>query len=332
MEYIDAQFEKYLQEELKIHRSQSSLSDTRIHCCLYILSPVGHGLRAVDLVTMKALHNKVNLIPIIGKSDTFTKHELEQLRTRIVNELNANGIEYYRFPIDDPEVSEVNSNNNSLMPFAVVASNDFIRIGSKHIRARQYPWGTVHGKLLIIKKCFHYICFYLVENENHCDFVRFRDMVIRVNMEDLRDTTHSKHYELYRRVRLQQMGFGVDENGVDGSSDRQGHSTSFKETFEWRRQAHLESLQRREEEMRAAFVQRVKVKEQELKENERELHNRFDRLKRETAEEKKRLEREKALLEDEMSAFSSKKAVVLGNSTLMHTVMSGKIVDKSKKK
>ncbi|KAI7688496.1 hypothetical protein SSS_05268 [Sarcoptes scabiei] len=52
VEYIDAQFEKYLQEELKIHRSQSPLSDTRIHCCLYILSPVGHGLRALDLVTM----------------------------------------------------------------------------------------------------------------------------------------------------------------------------------------------------------------------------------------------------------------------------------------
>lgn len=148
VEYIDSQFEKYLQEELKIHRTQSSLSDTRIHCCLYILSPVGHGLRSLDLVTMKALHNKVNLIPIIGKSDTITKTELEKLRTRITTELNANGIEYYKFPVDDPEVADINSTNNALMPFAVVASNDFIRIGSKHIRARQYPWGTVHGKIV----------------------------------------------------------------------------------------------------------------------------------------------------------------------------------------
>lgn len=170
----------------------------------------------------------------------------------------------------------------------------------------------------------------LVENENHCDFVRLRDMVIRVNMEDLRDTTHSKHYEHYRQKRLQQMGFGGDENDLDGSID--GHSVSFKETFEWRRQAHLEALQRREEEMRAAFVQRVKEKEQELKENERELHNRFDRMKRDSADEKKRLEREKLQLDEEMSAFSSKKAAVLGNSTLMHGVVAGKMVDKSKKK
>lgn len=97
---------------------------------------------------MKALHNKVNLIPIIGKSDTITKTELEKLRTRITSELNANGIEYYKFPVDDPDVADINSTNNALMPFAVVASNDFIRIGSKHIRARQYPWGTVHGKLM----------------------------------------------------------------------------------------------------------------------------------------------------------------------------------------
>ncbi|KAH9414612.1 septin-8-like [Dermatophagoides pteronyssinus] len=307
VEYIDEHFEKYLQEELKIHRSQSPLIDSRIHCCIYILSPVGHGLRALDLVTMKALHNKVNLIPVIGKADTITKQELEKLRTRITNELNVNGIEYYRFPVDDSEVADINTTNNSLTPFAIVASNEFIRIGSKHLRARQYPWGTVH-----------------VENENHCDFVRLRDMVIRVNMEDLRYTTHSKHYELYRRVRLQQMGFGGDENENDRSS--------FNETFEWRHRALKDSLQRREEEMRANFVQRVKDKEQELKEAEREMHNRFDRLKRENGEEKKRLEREKNLLEDEMSAFSSKKAAVLGSSTMLPMVAGKIIVDKSKKK
>jgi septin family protein len=27
-------------------------------------------------------------------------------------------------------------------------------------------------------------------------------MLIRTNMEDLRDTTHSKHYEVYRKHRL----------------------------------------------------------------------------------------------------------------------------------
>lgn len=46
-----------------------------------------------------------------------------------------------------------------------------------------------------------------VENENHCDFVKLREMLIRVNMEDLREQTHARHYELYRRCKLEEMGF-----------------------------------------------------------------------------------------------------------------------------
>lgn len=53
-----------------------------------------------------------------------------------------------------------------------------------------------------------FVClFVVVENENHCDFVKLREMLIRVNMEDLREQTHSRHYELYRRCKLEEMGF-----------------------------------------------------------------------------------------------------------------------------
>jgi len=45
-----------------------------------------------------------------------------------------------------------------------------------------------------------------VENETHCDFVKLREMLIRTNMEDMREVTHSKHYELYRKTRLEQVG------------------------------------------------------------------------------------------------------------------------------
>jgi len=46
-----------------------------------------------------------------------------------------------------------------------------------------------------------------VENESHCDFVKLREMLIRTNMEDLREKTHDKHYELYRKMRLEQVKF-----------------------------------------------------------------------------------------------------------------------------
>jgi septin family protein len=146
VKHVDKQFEKYLQEELKMHRSINlSLEDTRVHCCLYLLPPTGHGLRAIDLVTMKQLHTKVNLIPLIAKSDIITKTELQKLRSKIMSEIAANDIHIYKFPTDDHEVAEINGQMNALLPFAVVASHDFVKVGSKQVRARQYPWGVVQG-------------------------------------------------------------------------------------------------------------------------------------------------------------------------------------------
>lgn len=62
VEFIDAQFEAYLQEELKIKRTLHSYHDTRIHACLYFIAPTGHSLKSLDLVTMKKLDSKVGFI------------------------------------------------------------------------------------------------------------------------------------------------------------------------------------------------------------------------------------------------------------------------------
>lgn len=51
-----------------------------------------------------------------------------------------------------------------------------------------------------------FVMFWLaVENESHCDFVKLREMLIRTNMEDMREKTHLRHYELYRKKRLEQV-------------------------------------------------------------------------------------------------------------------------------
>lgn len=60
VEFIDAQFEAFLQEELKIKRTLHSYHDTRIHACLYFIAPTGHSLKSLDLVTMKKLDSKVS--------------------------------------------------------------------------------------------------------------------------------------------------------------------------------------------------------------------------------------------------------------------------------
>ncbi|KAJ8298529.1 hypothetical protein KUTeg_025060 [Tegillarca granosa] len=244
VDYIDSQFEAFLQEELKIKRSLFSYHDTRIHSCLYFIAPTGHSLKALDLVTMKKLDSKVNIIPVIAKADTITKAELQKFKAK------------------------------AHLPFAVVGSNDEVKMGNKMVKARQYPW---------------------VENENHCDFVKLREMLIRTNMEDLRETTHKKHFELYRRNKLQEMGFSDND------------TKSLSETYELKRQQHKTDLQKIEDEMRQTFVIRVKEKETELKEAEKEIHARYDNLKKQHAEEKKKLEERKKNLEDEISQFNVRK-------------------------
>lgn len=68
--------------------------------------------------------------------------------------MTQNGVYIYQFPTDDESVTNVNTSMNCHVPFAVVGSTEFVRIGNKNVRARQYPWGTVQGE-------FNYFVFFL---------------------------------------------------------------------------------------------------------------------------------------------------------------------------
>jgi len=137
--------------------------------------------------------------------------------------------------------------------------------------------------------------------------VKLREMLIRTNMEDLRETTHYRHYELYRRCKLQEMGFQDNE------------SMSMQETYESKRAEHLAELQKKEEEMRQMFVVRVKEKETELKETEKDLHNKFEGLKKQHTDELQKLDNERRRLEEEINLFNKRKvaeAAALQTSTM----------------
>ncbi|KAJ7402306.1 Septin-10 [Pitangus sulphuratus] len=282
VDYIDAQFEAYLQEELKIIRSLFSYHDTRIHVCLYFISPTGRSLKTLDLLTMRSLHSKVNIIPIIGKADSISKTELQEFKSKIMSELVSNGIQIYQFPTDDETVSEINTITNGHLPFAVVGSTEKVNIGNKMVRARQYPWGIVK-----------------VENESHCDTVKLRKMLC-TNMEDLREKTHAQHYELYRRCRLEEMGFrdiGPKTKPV-----------SLQEAYEAKRHKFYLELQRKEEEIKQEFVQKVKEKAAVLKEAEQKVQTKFECLALMHQEEELKLKEKKEVLEDEIAEFIEKKA------------------------
>merc|ERR1711881_494119 len=95
----------------------------------------------------------------------------------------------------------------------------------------------------------------------------------------------------------QNMGF------TDDDSDR----FDLSRIYEKKRDENLQEMEGQTDEMRQMFVQRVKQKESELKEAEKELHDKFDRLKRLHAEEKKKLQDKQAYMETEIDQFNKRK-------------------------
>lgn len=82
------------------------------------------------------------------------------------------------------------------IPFAVVGSNTVVTTADgRQVRGRSYPWGTIE-----------------VDNEEHCDFVKLRQMLIRTHMEELKEHTNLVLYERYRREKLMSMGITQDHS------------------------------------------------------------------------------------------------------------------------
>ncbi|XP_072452398.1 neuronal-specific septin-3 isoform X5 [Notamacropus eugenii] len=189
--YINEQYEKFLKEEVNIARKKR-IPDTRVHCCLYFISPTGHSLRPLDLEFMKHLSKVVNIVPIIAKADTMTLEEKTEFKQRVRKELEVNGIEFYpqkEFDEDLEDKTENDKIRQESMPFAVVGSDKEYQVNGKRVLGRKTPWGIIE-----------------VENLTHCEFALLRDFVIRTHLQDLKEVTHNIHYETYRARRLNDNG------------------------------------------------------------------------------------------------------------------------------
>ncbi|CAJ0931806.1 unnamed protein product, partial [Mesorhabditis belari] len=277
--HINEQFEKYFKEELKVRRMLAYYEDTRIHACLYFISPTGHGLKALDLVTLRELSKRVNVIPVIAKSDTISKDDLSRYKTRILSELAQQKIEVYEFPTYDETVSAINAEMNKCVPFAIVGSTDFVQKGNgKPVRARRYPWGIVE-----------------VENEQHCDFVKLREALLRTNVDSLRERTHMVLYEQYRRERLRSMSVG---DGDTGPKLAQACNQKIREM-----QA---DTARKEAELREDFNRRLTKKEEEMRREEEALNVRGNEIEADFERQIKALEIEMKQLQDEKARLESK--------------------------
>ncbi|XP_028276795.1 septin-5-like [Parambassis ranga] len=189
-DYIDQQFEQYFRDESGLNRR--NIQDNRVHCCLYFISPYGHGLRPLDVEFMKALHEKVNIIPVLAKADSLTQAEVCRKKMKIREEIRQFGINVYQFPECDSDEDEDFKMQEQILkdsiPFAVIGSNVQVESKGRKFRGRIYPWGVVE-----------------VENPAHSDFLLLRNMLVRTHMQDLKDVTRETHYENYRAQCIQNM-------------------------------------------------------------------------------------------------------------------------------
>lgn len=188
--FIEEQFEQYLRDESGLNRK--NIQDSRVHCCLYFISPFGRGLRPLDVAFLRAVHDKVNIIPVIGKADALMPKETQALKQKIRDQLKEEEINIYQFPDCDSDEDEDFKRQDAEMkesiPFAVVGSCEVVRDGTRPVRGRRYSWGTVE-----------------VENPHHCDFLNLRRMLVQTHLQDLKEVTHDLLYEGYRASCLQSL-------------------------------------------------------------------------------------------------------------------------------
>ncbi|XP_035792142.1 septin-7-like isoform X8 [Anopheles albimanus] len=289
VDFVESKYEEYLTAESRVHRI--AIPDTRVHVCLYFIAPSGHGLKPLDIEFMQRLCDKVNIIPVIAKADTLTPEEITLFKKQILNEIAQNKIKIYDFPdpLDEEEDAKVLRQLRSRVPFAVVGANAIIEIDGRKVRGRRYPWGVAE-----------------VENLDHCDFIALRNMVIRTNLQDLKDVTNNVHYENYRCRKL--AGLGSDgkaklSNNLCniGSANTNGTGWNPLAQMEEEKREHESKMKKMEAEMEQVFEMKVKEKKQKLKDSEAELTRRHE-------ERKKALELQIRELEDRRKAFEAEKA------------------------
>lgn len=201
VDYIKHQYDETLFEESRLKRNPR-FKDGRVHCCLYFITPTGHGLKEIDVEFIKRLGSLVNVIPVIAKADSLTVEELK-LNKKLINE----DIEHFQLPIFkfdeyvyeeevDEETQELNNVLSKSLPFAVMSANTVITDESTGARkrVRKYPWGTVD-----------------IEDNPISDFSSLKSTLLITHLNDFKDKTHELLYENYRTMALSSEDYKLEQ-------------------------------------------------------------------------------------------------------------------------
>ncbi|KAH3900221.1 probable Cell division control protein 12 [Saccharomycodes ludwigii] len=302
IDFIDDQHDSFMRQEQQPFRKTKF--DLRVHAVLYFIKPTGHGLKPLDVATMKSISTRANLIPVISKSDTLTKEELNVFKLRIRQVIEAQNIRIFTPPLYNSNTSDdlgsTSSNNDDIedsqaamehskqlieaMPFAVIGSETRYDLGNGNtaVLGRQYPWGVVE-----------------VENDDHCDFRKLRSLLLRTNLLDLILTTEEVHYETYRKLRLE----NADVNSSSTSSDKDIVDGSIPPPIPARKLSHNPKFKEEEIALKKYFTDQVKAEEQRFRQWEQNIVNERIRLNNDLEEVQNKVKK----LEEQIKTMQMKK-------------------------
>lgn len=246
--YIDSQFDDVLAEESRVKRNPR-FADNRVHALIYFITPTAHGLREPDVEFIRLMAPRVNVIPVIAKSDSLTSEELELNKRLIMQDIQHYQLCVYGFPggdgflykslerssnnnggengsqdeddaetssIVDEEFNELNDYIRTKLPFAVIGASEVVegvRDGDNNetkMQVRRYPWGVLD-----------------VNNPEYSDVELVRDIITRTHLHDLKETTHFVLYENYRTRKLS-TGIGAGMSGLSSPMPESADSNSTK--------------------------------------------------------------------------------------------------------
>lgn len=179
LDLIEEEYEDHLNDDYRGYR------DTFIHCCLYLITPTGEGLSPLDVEYMKDLCDKVNIIPVIAKSDNLTNEECAIVKKSVMRDIAKHKIRIYWI------AEEYNKPIQKRMPFAVVSPNTVIE-ANRGVKRIKYPWGVTNI------------------SDRLREFFALREMLLNTHLQDLKYVTDLIHYGNFIHRTL--FGFDIRVN------------------------------------------------------------------------------------------------------------------------
>lgn len=260
VKYIESQFRQYLLQEEQPRREL--LTDSRVHVCVYFISPTNTELSTLDIESMKEISKRVTLIPVIARSDTLNKEELVHFKGIINRTLQDNEIDISKY-LQHESVAEKLAQH---APYAIIGSNTMYKnADGNFVRARKYGWGMVE-----------------VENAEHCDFVHIRDLLMLDHMLDLMSAM-DHYYNSFRteflRARIRSQRKSGDEAEQIGAAAEDGLASYkvYNPLLTRESQCHLEKYsgegEALDKEVRLRLEKWKTTEEVRLREWKKRIHN-----------------------------------------------------------